>query len=246
MTRAGWGLLMLVFALAGCASQETLADRAGAARVNTQLGINYAQRGQYTIAIDKLKRAIKQDESSAPAHAAIAYVYQNTGELHKAEHHYRRALDLAPEDPALKNNFGVFLCSQNRFGEAEAAFLEAARDPRYATPAAAWTNAGLCMKSHDLEKAEQYLREALQLQPDYRDALAQMAIVSFRQGEYLRTRAFLQRYDLGKSASADLLYIAARTEEALGDTKAARDFERRLQTEFPESAEANYSPPSPQ
>ncbi|SFF54595.1 type IV pilus assembly protein PilF [Fontimonas thermophila] len=233
--RAVWIAGLLV--LAACSGAGVRNDK-DAARINTQLGINYAQRGQYAAALEKLKRALAQDDALPGAHAAIAFVYQNMNESAKAERHYRRALELQPDDPALKNNFGVFLCSRKRSEEAERLFLEAARDPRYGTPEAAWTNAGICLKTQDPGKAERYFREALQIKPDYREALAQMAGIAFRQQDYLRTRAFLQRYDLNKSATAELLYMAVRTEAALGDLSAAKAFARRLKLEFPESEEA--------
>ncbi len=239
-----WLAPVLVALLGACASNGG-SSNADAARVNLQLGVSYAQRAQYPLALEKLKRALSQYDSLAAAHSTIAFVYQNLGEPAKAEKHYRRALSLQSDDPALKNNFGAFLCARQRAAEAEGLFLEAARDPRYATPEAAWTNAGLCLKAHDLEKAERYLREALRLRPDYREALAQMAGISFRQRDYLRTRAFLQRYDLQASATPELLYIAAKTEAALGDASAADAFVRRLKLEFPASEEASSPTLSP-
>lgn len=244
MTRMRWAVLLLAASLGACGTQS-VRNNEDAARINTQLGINYAQRAQYPMALDKLKRALSQDESLPSAHSAIAFVYQNMNEPAKAEKHYRRALELQPDDPALKNNFGAFLCSRSRADEAERLFLDAARNPQYGTPEAAWTNAGLCMKAQDMEKAERYFREALKLQPDYREALAQMAGITFRQRDFLRTRAFLQRYDLNAAATPELLYIAARTEAALGDMNAARFFERRLKLEFPESEEATSPTLSP-
>lgn len=229
---------MALSAMSACGSAMKRSDLQDAARVNTQLGINYAQRGQNAAALDKLKRAIKQDPDLASAHQGIAFVYQSMGQLALAETHYRKALGLSPDDPALANNFGAFLCSRDRALEAEPYFLTAARDPRYATPEAAWTNAGRCLRPRDINKAERYLREALQLRPDYREALGQMAIITYAQADYLRTRAFLQRYDLQRGATSELLFIAARSEAALGDHDAARAFERRLTLEFPESAEA--------
>lgn len=238
--------LMLALGLTACASEQKRSENRNAARVNTQLGINYAERGLYDIALEKLNRAIKLDDKLAAPHVAAAFVYQKTGDARKAERHYRRALELDPEDPALKNNFGVFLCGQLRAIEAESYFLEAARSPRYGTPDAAWTNAGLCLKSYDLDRAEKYLREALAIRPDSREALAQLAVISFHKQEYMRARAFLQRYNLKTSATAELLFVAARTEEALGDPGAARLYEQRLKLEFPESEEAASSSQSTQ
>lgn len=231
-------LLSLTVALAGCSTAESRRQEADISRVNTQLGINYAQRGQFPSALEKLKRALKADDSVAATHSAIAYVYQNLGDMELAEKHYRRALKLDREEPSLNNNFGVFLCERGRGPEAESYFLMAATHPQYVSPEAAWSNAGRCLKDYDLTKAETYLREALKINPDARDALAQMAIVSFRKGDYMRTRAFLQRYDLKQAPTAELLSLAALTEDALNNPDAAAAFRQRLKQEFPESDEA--------
>jgi type IV pilus assembly protein PilF len=236
--------LSLTMLLAGCTSAAKRAENESEARSVAQQGIAYAQRGEYDEALSKLKRALRLDDTLTPALAGIALVYTNTGEPKKAEKYYRKALKLSPSDPVLKNNFGVFLCARERIEDGEQLLIEAANDKRYPTPEAAWTNAGTCVKSKDLDKAEQYLRKALQIQPDYREALGQMALVSFERKDYLRTRAFLQRYGVTETPTAELLDIAARSERELGDVDAARRYERLLKSKFPEFSEPVSSPQS--
>lgn len=239
------GVLTSAFGLAGCASAAKRAANESEARAAAQQGIAYAQRGEYDEALTKLKRALWLDSSLTPALAGIALVYSNTGEPKKAEKYYRKALKLSPSDPILKNNFGVFLCGQDRIEDGEQLLVEAANDKRYPTPAAAWSNAGTCVRSKDLDKAEQYLRQALQLDPQNREALAQMALVSYERKDYLRARAFLQRYGIEDTPTAELLDIAVRSERELGDLDAARRYERMLKSKFPEFSEPASSPQSP-
>lgn len=235
---------LLLSGLAACvSSQERAIERRNAAQVNTELAVNYAKQGQYELAAEKVSRAISHDDSFAPAHAMLAVLQQTRGDSKGAEKSYRRALALEPSDPVLKNNFGAFLCRQGKRDEALRLFDEATRDTRYRAPEEAWTNAGLCWLSSeggkpDAAKAEEAFREALRLRPDFPDALAQMAVLSYAKRDYLRTRAFLQRYDLAARPRPDLLAIAARSETALGDRVAAANWVRRLQQEFPASAEA--------
>lgn len=231
--------LLLVLGLAACASTSGKASNmAEAARLNTKLGVDYAQQGEYALALDKLKRAVVQDETNADAHSGLAFVYQRLGDAKLAEKHYRLALALDRSNPALKNNFGVFLCANEQSAEAERYLVEAAQSQLYATPAAAWTNAGVCIKARDLSRAEGYFREALRVAPDYPEALAQMALVAFARQDYLRTRAFLQRYDLLKRPNPELLYAGARAETALGDFAAAELYNTQLLQQFPQSSEA--------
>lgn len=237
--------VLAVCTLSACAGRTSDAQHSIAAS-NLQLGLSYAQQGNYEIALDKLQRSLDADDQNASAHLTIAYVYQQTGDRRLADRHYRKAVVLAPEDASIRNNYGVFLCSGKKFKDAERHLLQAAKNPRYATPEVAWTNAGVCLKRHDPAKAESYLRKALSLKPAYREALAQMAELSFARADYLRTRAFLQRYDLGRSANAELLSIAAQTEAKLGDAVAARRFQQRLRSEFPEYSATAKDEESPQ
>jgi type IV pilus assembly protein PilF len=214
-------------------------DLKEAARLNTQLGIDYMRKGQHDFALEKLKRALEQDSDLAPAHSSIALLYQRRGEAKLAEKHYREALDLNQDDPSTLNNFGIFLCGQGEIEDAEEIFLKAARNRENTNPADAWTNAGVCVRREPkkLEQAENYFREALKLNPRHPNALAQMALVSYERQDYLRARAFLQRYEAIAKPTPQTLWIGLQTERKLGDLQSARGYERRLKTEFPDAQE---------
>jgi type IV pilus assembly protein PilF len=221
-------------------------DLKEAARLNTQLGVDYMRRGEDQLAMEKLQRALAQDDSLALTHVSLAYLYAKRGEKKEAEQQYRRALALEPENSLAANNFGVFLCSHGEPAEAVKYFVQAARDPDYNAQAAAWTNAGVCSrKLSDSESAEKYLRQALKIDPRFPDALSQMARLAFEKRDYLKARAFLQRYEAVGRPTAETLDIGARTEAALGDQAAARRYRDKLQTLFPDVDESSDEMPSP-
>jgi len=239
----------LGLALAACTTTESQpqgskTDLKEAARLNTQLGIDYMRKGQLELAIEKLNKALDQDPDLAIAHSVIALVYQARGETDQAEDHYREALDLNSNDSVTLNNFGTFLCAQNEISDAEKIFLKAARNKDNAAAADAWANAGTCVRRDPkgLERAEGYLREALRINPKHSNALAQLAQVSYDRKEYLRARAFLQRYEIVARPTSQTLWLGAQNERALGDMVSARNYERRLRTEFPESPETDELP----
>lgn len=231
--------VMVVATLSACASsgqnQEGGADFQEAARLNTMLGIDYLRKGENELAMSKLKRAISQDDKSPVAHSTLAYLYAREGEAKLAETHYRKALSLDSKNPDTRNNFGVFLCGNNRRDEGVKYLLQAAQDRRFGTPEAAWTNAGACVRSTEPAKAEQYFRNALKINEKFGDALAHMASISFRRADYLRTRAFLQRYEQNARHIPMTLWMAASTERRLGNLKAALRYENILREEFPEA-----------
>ena len=213
-------------------------DPIEAARLNTQLGIDYMRKGYFELALEKLERAVDQNEDNAVAHSALAYLYSRNGEIKKADKHYRRAISLDKDNPDTHNNYGGFLCAQNRREEGEKHLLIAAQNPRFASPAAAWTNAGDCVRSVAPERAERYLREALRLDSEYSEALAQLAWISYDRREYLRARAFLQRFEHAGTHLPHTLWLATQTERQLGDVEAARRYVNMLRKQFPESEQA--------
>lgn len=235
--------LGLGLALAACTTTEGTVrpgvepDLEEAARINTQLGIEYLRKGEDTLALEKLKKALEQDDGQAMAHAVVAFLYQRRGEYDLADRHYRKSLSRNDEDPNTLNNYGAFLCARGEWRRAERMFLEATEIRSNTAPEDAWANAGTCLRTHEPKRAEDYLREALKINPRHSNALAQMAELTFQKKDYLRTRAFLQRYQAVARDTPQTLLLAARTERALGDQQAARGYERRLRKEFPEARE---------
>lgn len=232
-------VLGLTAIVSGCVT--TPQDEGGreAAQYNVQLGLEYLNQGRRELALEKLNRAIRQDPRYANAHLAIAYAYSQLGEDSLARESYRRALRYGGDDPNIHNTYGTFLCETGDLRGAERHLLIAARDVGYGTPAVAWTNAGLCAeKIPDLDKAEDYFREALRVDGRHADALWQMAELSLETGNALQARAFLQRYIEVAPRSATSLWLGYQVERALADDPAAAVYAARLRSDFADSPEA--------
>ena len=234
-----WSMLAACCWLAACASTGGGAgsDRA-AAEANVSLGAGYIRQGRLDLALQRLERALEQDPRYADAHATIAIAYDQLGRMEDAERHYRRATQLEPDNPAAANSYAVFLCRQGRWRDAEGYFKRAAENPFYPTPEAALSNAGVCARdAGDLEAAEEYLRAALDKNPTFADALATLTDVSYRQGEYLQARAFLQRYRDVQEDTAPILALCVRIEQQLRNRAAAEECAAELRKAFPAAAE---------
>ncbi len=240
-----WLGLSALILLGGCASTGLSAeDRQEAARINTQLGADYLRRGQLAQAEDKLKRALEYAPNMALAWSVKGVLHQRLGEPDKAEAAYRRALSLDPGDASTRNNLGVFLCERERQTEGLRLLREAAESPRYPTPEAAWTNAAVCVAESAPAEAEDFLLKALDRNPAFPDALAQLAAISLRRGDALRARALMTRYEAAAPATAETLLLRVRAERALGNAEIAARYLLRLKAEFPESPEAVEKPRS--
>ena len=232
---------LLVLLLAACSSTPQKSDEElrKAAETNTALGRQYMDRRQYEIALEKLKRAVGFDKTYAPAHSMLGILYETIGEIDDAEREFRLAVRYDPKDGDVNNNLGAFLCRHGKQVEAAPHFDIAVQDPFYSTPAIALANAGSCALSRgELDMAESYLRQSLELDNRMGSALLSMAEVSYLKGSYLQARAFLQRYLAIAPADEDSLLLGIRIETALGDEKSAEAYRKELREQFPGSVQA--------
>lgn len=236
-------ILASVTLLGACSSNPTLEDMdkkaAVAARANTQLGIEYLRDKNYEMALEKLQKAIEAEPDYAVAHDVIAILYAQVGDKGLAEKHYLHGLKLNPDNSDGHSNYGQFLCSNGRYQEAEQQFLIAANNRFYKTPELPLFNAGLCMAGvPDAAAAEKYYRLSLDKNPKFGPALYQMALLSYAGQDYLRTRAWLQRYQESENQTPESLWLAIRTEYALGDNQAWGNYSLQLRSRFPDSEQA--------
>ncbi|MDX1460500.1 MAG: type IV pilus biogenesis/stability protein PilW [Xanthomonadales bacterium] len=235
-----WCGVVLLMLLAACASNPPQSESHGreAARINASLGQEYMSRGQLEIALDKLKRAVAADPAYAPAQTLLAVLYERIDKPELAERHYRLAVDAAPEGGDVNNNFGVYLCQAGRYPEAVPHFMTAVKDPFYRTPEVAYANAGSCaLQAGDLDNAERYLRQSLEYDAEFPDALLSLAQLSVRRGDFFRARAFLQRFESTGMESSASLFLGYRVENRLENKAAADAYRARLLTEYPNSKE---------
>ncbi|QDH70081.1 tetratricopeptide repeat protein [Marilutibacter alkalisoli] len=179
------------------------------------------------------RSALRQDDSSSGAHSLMAMVLDRRGQPAQAGEHYRRAAELMPRG-AQFNDYGIWLCGQERTQEALEAFNRALADRTYSTPSFALANAGACADRAGLnEQAGQYLRAALQADPENPGALAAMAEREFRAGNAFTARAFAQRRLAAAPADPQVLVLASQIELQLGDKEAADRYVQQLRAEFP-------------
>lgn len=211
---------------------------AGAA--NVQLGAAYLQQDNLPVAKEKLEKAAEQTPKDPVVHGMLGLLYHRLGDDKRAEKEYRTALELAPGDPDQLNNYAVFLCSVGRTDEGVSRFEEAARNPLYRTPWAAYVNAGVCLRGakRDAEAGPLFAR-ALQVNPNYAEAAVQLADLDLSQHRaaeaYKRVTDFLKV----NPSTPDLLLIGWRAAREQHDPAAAAQMAWRMQSDFPDSDQAH-------
>jgi len=238
------GILLLTIVMAGCVSTGPTGklsppDDEEAARLNLDLGISYLRQGKLEEALGKLQKSIQANANNPAAYRVQALVYEQLADPERAGASYREAVRYGPNDQAALNDLAVFVCRQEKgYKEALRFFDRAIAVPSYQYRHEILTNAGRCAKRFDLEQAEQYLRRAITLKPQFPEALFHMADISFQTKEYLSARGFIERCMAAARAEPGILYLAYRIEMALDDSVAAQTYRARLLNDFPQSQEA--------
>jgi type IV pilus assembly protein PilF len=243
LARHGIGIVaaaLLAGSLAGCASQQEVRQRKDAAIYNTELGIAYLRRGDLAVAQSKLDRALEENADDANVHSARALLFARLRDSKQADREFREALRLAPKNPDYENNYAVYLCSVGRVEEGVQSFLSAASNPLYMTPEIAYDNAGVCLRgAHKDVEAARMFGDALSIRPNFAQALWQLADLDFSQGRLAEARRGIDAFLAANQATPDLLLLAVKVTQAQGDKLDSELYARRLQLDFPDSAQAH-------
>lgn len=236
-------LAALALVAAGCVSQsETqsrpVTDTGGAdarrrAEVHTGLAGEYYARGNYAVALEEVRMALKDDPKYFPAYNMLGLVYMELREDAQARESFDRALSLSPDNPEVLNNFGWFLCLRNDTDRGLAMMERAAADTLYASPEKAFLSAGLCLRRAGRSaEAEDRLRRAVLIRPDLIGALYNLAELTFERGNPRDAEVYLLRYMRLAQPSLDALVLGVRIARAKGDKVAEDSFMQQLRRRF--------------
>jgi type IV pilus assembly protein PilF len=191
---------------------------------------HFYQKGDLAQSQALARRALKADPRSGDAHTLLGAIADARGDAAAAGIHYGKAAEIAPKTGIYANNYGTWLCANGRALESLGWFDVALADPAYPTRAMAMANAGSCARQGgQASRAEEYLRQALVLEPGNVAALSAMAALQFSRTHYLDARAFTERWLSAAPADADGLSMAIQVEQKLGDNAAASRYLLRLQ-----------------
>ena len=209
------------------------------AKANLNLGVEYIKQGRYEDALEALGKAKEADPGYSATYNMLGLLHQRINEPQKAERYFIKSISLNNNDSSALNNFGNFLCEDNRLEEALQTFARAADNPLYQTPELAITNAGLCLYNNTRkEEAKVKFQEALKINPRIPQALIKMCEFSVDDFNYLSARAYLQRYQQVSRHTARSLWLGIQIERELGDKDAVSSYALLLKNSFPDSDEA--------
>lgn len=214
-------------------NEQTNMERASS--LNVDLGLRYLKQGNRTRAKQKLLLAVKLHQS-AVSYGALAYFYEQTGELDEAKTFYQKAININPEAGAAHNNYGAFLCRQKQFKNADKQFLLAVDDPQYLNDAGAFENAGLCaLMIPNISKAKQYFQQAITRNPKMPTSLRELAQLNLNNGNITAANKYMAQYLTLNKLDPQGLAIAIRLALKQGNRKLVLKYTNELKAKFPNS-----------
>ena len=227
--------------LAACSSEPQFkkASPAVTAATNMQLAIEYLKLGKLANSRDFIQRALSQDPGNPDVQMTAGLVYERLNEKSKAERAYSAGYRLGKADPNIQNTYAGFLCRTGKAVAGEKLFAEVASNPLYQTPEVALMNAGVCvLGTGDVVDAERYFNRALAVHPNLPEAMVQLGNIAIDRGDAVKARDMVQRYLALNPPTSEVLWLGFRAERKLGDKTAAAGYARRVQTDFPNSEQA--------
>ena len=98
----------ILLVLLSLTASPTWADARTDAKAQVAFGISVAQRGLWREAIYRWEKAVELDPTYAAAFNDLAIAYELEGQLDKARKTYEKALELAPNNAEIRQNFELF------------------------------------------------------------------------------------------------------------------------------------------
>lgn len=209
------GFLLGCVLLTGCASSDlnSQQDKAQAAHLNTELGMQYFALHDNILAQEKLQKALVLDPQSAEANAAMGYFLWKTGQPDQAKAYYQTAIYLSPNDPGILNAEGVYLCGIGKPELGIQDFLKAVKTPNFSGIGLTYQNAGVCAYQsgsvHDSE-AKFYFQKALLADSLLPLADLKLAEIYFSEKNYSKAEFYLKQFNQIADPTAESQALSAR------------------------------------
>jgi type IV pilus biogenesis/stability protein PilW len=219
---------LVAAAVSGCAHRPSAKQRR-AAEIHHDLGVEALRAGRGPEALKEFDEALEIDGRFAEAHRGRALVLEQAfGRYEDAERAYRRALELRPEFPELRNDLGRLLARTGRYDEAIRELDAALADLSYREPYVARCNRGLALyRMGRRDEGHADLRACLALAPSFCFGRRELGRILLAEGKVAEGVEELGAYARSCERTPDAHLQLGLARMRTGDLAGAREsFER--------------------
>jgi Tfp pilus assembly protein PilF len=172
--------------------QDTVAKAPRNARAQYNLGVAFADCGQFRAAIPHYEAALEINPRYAEAHANLGNALADVGQLDAAIACFQRALAIEPELAVAHYDFANVLAARGQIGEAITHY-QSALESTPGFPEAHNNLAGLLAGRGQPDEAIAHYRQAVESKPDYAEAHYNLGNLLFRGGQVDEAIVHFQR-----------------------------------------------------
>lgn len=206
--------------------------------IRMQLAIDYFTQGQHKLALEEIRQVITLSPNFADAYSLRALIQMDTNDMQRAEENFLHARKLDPGNLDIANNYAWFLCENGRGKQALPLFDKVLSDRTYATPVKTMLSAGVCsLRLKDVATAERYFKLGADLQPNNPSINGNLAKLYYDRGQFEDARVFIQRVLREEIFAADVLWLAIKIDNKLGDRASVNGLATQLRRRHPNSKE---------
>jgi len=217
-------LFLFTLLVSACATTSQTSEKnkrkADAAR---NLGEAYLSEGNTTAALGELLRAQELNPDDPILHNDLGLVYMSKEKIDMAVTHFEKAVALKPDYSLAKNNLGSAYLVQEKWDKAIPVLKEVTGDMLYATPHFPLANLGWAYyNKKDYAKAAKYLKESLDIQPEFFTAQLNLGRTYLATGRLHRALGMFETAAKANPKNPELLLELGRTYRLMGDYNSAR------------------------
>ncbi|MBR7798839.1 type IV pilus biogenesis/stability protein PilW [Undibacterium fentianense] len=206
--------------------------------IRMQLAVDYYKEGQFKPALEEIRNVITISPKFVDAYSLRALIQMEMNDPQRAEENFLYALKLDPANSEIRNNYAWFLCQNGREKQALPLYDKIVADRSYPTPLKAMMSAGVCsLRMKDIRSAERYFLMAHEVQPTDPSVNANLAKVYYDRAEYERARPYIQKVLKEEIYAADVLWLAIKIDQKLGDQASVSGLGTQLRRRHPNSKE---------
>ena len=171
----GTACVLLTSLLLSCTTQNVEEQKSQAEAIRS-LGEAYLRQGKYRAALRQLKKAEALYPSDHLLQDDIGLAYLYLRETDQAIHHFKKALKIKDDYTPARNNLGNAYAEKKEWNKAIEQYKIVTSDLIYGTPQFPLSNLGLVYyELQEYELSVQYFLKALQIKPDFIQALYGLA-----------------------------------------------------------------------
>ncbi|NRA60384.1 MAG: type IV pilus biogenesis/stability protein PilW [Psychrobium sp.] len=248
--QSGLMIMLLCITLSGCVTKEyvrgpdnTLIERTfnskEAAMARLKLALEYLRHGRTAQAKLNLDRAAATNSAIDGIDSSYAYYYQHVGDIDMADKSYRKALNSFPNNYNTRNNYGAFLCDNQRFVAAQRQFDLVLNTPSNAQVANSLENSGLCaLRDNDWPLARKQLNAVIGYEKNRVRSILGLVKAEMELGNYPQSVLHLTNYKKVYVVTQQSLWLDVKLAHRLGNDDVVRKLGGDLVNKYPNSQAA--------